>query len=99
MMAYRSPSPDFSPLTLGEDLTPVPVYKAATTSSVDFAELLDPPLKLHEDLTSGCGGQLWPAGMILAQHILRYHKKALKDAKMYVPPRSWRPGKAGWLIT
>ena len=83
-MISRSPSPEFSPLAITEDLTPLPIYKAASTTSIDFSKLLDPPLQLHEDLKSGCGGQLWPAGMVLAQNMLRYHKNSLKDARMYV---------------
>jgi hypothetical protein len=81
-MTSRSPSPDFSPLIIGEDLTPLPEYKAASTTSINFSGLLEPPLKLHEDLTSGCGGQLWPAGVVLAQQMLRYHRGSLKDARM-----------------
>jgi protein N-lysine methyltransferase METTL21A len=81
-MTSRSPSPGFSPLTIGEDFTPLPEYKAASTTSINFSGLLEPPLKLHEDLTSGCGGQLWPAGMVLAQQMLRYHRGSLKDARM-----------------
>jgi predicted nucleic acid-binding Zn ribbon protein len=84
MVLSRSPSPEFSPLAIGEDLTPLPVYKAASTTSVNFSNLLEPALQLHEDLKSGCGGQLWPAGMVLAQHMLRYHKSSLKDARMFV---------------
>ncbi|KDN61149.1 hypothetical protein CSUB01_00830 [Colletotrichum sublineola] len=80
--ADRSPSPDFSPLAIGEDLTPLPAYKAAQTSSYDICGLLSTPLKLHEDLTSGCGGQTWPAGMVLTKHMLRYQREALKGAKM-----------------
>ncbi|RAL65431.1 hypothetical protein DID88_000998 [Monilinia fructigena] len=81
-MASRSPSPEFSPLAIGTDLAPLPTYKAATTSTVNFSGLLDPPLKLHEDLSKGCGGQLWPAGMVLAQHMLRYHKNTLSDSRI-----------------
>ncbi len=83
-MISRSPSPEFSALKLGEDLTPVPIYKSATTNSITFSDLLSPPLKLHEDLSNGCGGQLWPAGMVLAQHMLRYHRDDLKEARMSV---------------
>jgi hypothetical protein len=83
-MRSRSSSPEFSPLLIGEDLTPLPTYKAASTASVNFSGLLDPPLKLHEDLKSGCGGQLWPAGIVLAQHMLRYHKTSLRDSRMLV---------------
>ncbi|PBP18598.1 hypothetical protein BUE80_DR010609 [Diplocarpon rosae] len=81
-MLARSVSPEFSPLALGEDLAPVPDYKAASTTSVNFSSLLEPPLQLHEDLKSGCGGQLWPAGMVLAQHLLRYHRTSLKHARI-----------------
>ncbi|KAI1147467.1 putative methyltransferase-domain-containing protein [Nemania diffusa] len=69
----------FSPLTLAEDFTPLPAYKAAGTTETDFDGLLpaDKPLRLHEDLKNGCGGQLWPAGMTLARYMLRYHAKSL----------------------
>ncbi|KAH7419925.1 putative methyltransferase-domain-containing protein [Cadophora sp. MPI-SDFR-AT-0126] len=81
-MASRSQSPEFSPLAFGEELTAVPAYKAASTTSVNFSNLLDRPLRLHEDLKSGCGGQLWPAGMVLAQHMLRYHRDSLQGARI-----------------
>jgi hypothetical protein len=81
----RSPSPEFSPLAFGEDFAPLPEYKAAGTTEVDFSGLLGEPLKLHEDLKSGCGGQLWPAGMVLAKHMLRYHRDRLQHARMSVP--------------
>ncbi|PQE23952.1 hypothetical protein CJF32_00006786 [Rutstroemia sp. NJR-2017a WRK4] len=81
-MISRSPSPEFSPLSIGVDLAPLPTYKAAAITTVNFSGLLEPPLKLHEDLSKGCGGQLWPAGMVLAQHMLRYHKDMLKDARI-----------------
>ncbi|KAB5577663.1 putative methyltransferase-domain-containing protein [Coniochaeta sp. 2T2.1] len=77
----RSPSPEFSP-AMGEDLTPLPEYKAATTTVLDFDGLLSEPLKLHEDLKTGCGGQLWPAGMVLAKHMLRYHRDKLAKARI-----------------
>ncbi|KAI0206081.1 putative methyltransferase-domain-containing protein [Astrocystis sublimbata] len=70
---------DFSALTLDEDLTPLPTYKAAGTIETDFDGLLPPgkQLRLREDLKNGCGGQLWPAGMTLARYMLRYHAKSL----------------------
>lgn len=81
-MTSRSASPDYSPLAIGIDLAPLPTYKAATTTSISFGALLDPPLQLHEDLSKGCGGQLWPAGMVLGKHMLRYQREVLKDARM-----------------
>lgn len=82
--AERPPSPEFSPLAFDEGLTPLPEYKAAGDTAVDFSGLLDEPVKLHEDLKSGCGGQLWPAGMVLAKHMLRYHRDELQHARMLV---------------
>lgn len=52
------------------DLVDLPVIKSAGVSNIDFDGLLNPPLKLHEDLKEGCGGQLWPAGMVLAKYCL-----------------------------
>ncbi|KAK3328512.1 putative methyltransferase-domain-containing protein [Cercophora scortea] len=65
-----------------EELAPLPEYKVAKTSSIDFAGLLTTPLKLHEDLKSGCGGQLWPAGMVLAKHMLRCHRERMQQSRI-----------------
>jgi hypothetical protein len=68
----------------GRDLVEQPTLKAAGTTSIDFDGLLSPPLKLHEDLTNGCGGQLWPAGMVLAKYMLRAHRNTLRGKTMFV---------------
>ncbi|KAI0536973.1 putative methyltransferase-domain-containing protein [Xylaria digitata] len=75
---------EFSPLALADDFTPLPAYKAAGTTETDFGGLLSVgnKLRLHEDLTNGCGGQLWPAGMTLARYMLRYHGKGLADKRI-----------------
>lgn len=81
----RPPSPlekDFDPLTFDPDLAPLPQYKPAADTALDFGGLLPAPLKVHEDLTSGCGGQTWIAGLTLTRHMLRYHRTDLKDARM-----------------
>ncbi|KAK8158567.1 putative methyltransferase-domain-containing protein [Phyllosticta citrichinensis] len=58
--------------SFGADLVSLPEYKAAGTSKLDFDGLLaHRPLELHEDLKGGCGGQLWPAGMVLSRYLLR----------------------------
>jgi hypothetical protein len=46
--------------------------------------VLSPPLKVHEDLKNGCGGQLWPAGMVLGKYMLRKHKDDIAGKTMYV---------------
>jgi protein N-lysine methyltransferase METTL21A len=71
-------------LNFNEDLVQLPTIKASGTSEIDFDGLLTTPLKLHEDLKEGCGGQLWPAGMVLAKYMLRKHRHSLKDQNMSV---------------
>jgi hypothetical protein len=79
-----SDSEDNSPFDISSDLVPPAVIKPAGVSSIDFDELLSPPLKLQEDLKNGCGGQLWPAGMVLAKYMLREHKEDLAGKTMYL---------------
>ncbi|KAJ4365170.1 Protein-lysine N-methyltransferase efm6 [Neocucurbitaria cava] len=62
---------------VSQDLVPPAPIKSAGVSEVDFDGLLSPPLKLHEDLKNGCGGQLWPAGMVLSKYMLRKHRDDL----------------------
>ncbi|KAI1431274.1 putative methyltransferase-domain-containing protein [Xylaria sp. CBS 124048] len=75
---------EFSPLAVVQDLAPLPAYKAAGTTETDFDGLLPSgkSLRLHEDLTNGCGGQLWPAGMTLARYMLRYHAGSLAGKRI-----------------
>ncbi|KAF5966034.1 N2 N2-dimethylguanosine tRNA methyltransferase [Fusarium coicis] len=79
-------SPPSSPLmdavTISEDIAPLPSFKASGVATVDFDGVLSSPLKVHEDVRSGCGGQTWPAGMLLGKHMLRYHKGRLADARI-----------------
>ena len=69
---------------ISEDLVQSPVHKATGVSSVDLDGLLSPPLRLQEDLSEGCGGQLWPAGMVLSKYMLRKHKDDIQDSSMFV---------------
>lgn len=70
----RSPSPENDIFGVADFVVPPREIKAAGQTDLSFNRLLSPPLKLHEDLSEGCGGQLWPAGMSLAQYMLTYHK-------------------------
>lgn len=82
MKLSRSSSPELDPSAIGVDFAPLPDYKPAGDTALDFGGLLETPLKVHEDLASGCGGQTWPAGVVLARHMLRYHRDDLRDARM-----------------
>ncbi|KAL9095686.1 MAG: hypothetical protein Q9165_002118 [Trypethelium subeluteriae] len=69
-------------LAISEDLVQSPIHKSAATSIIDFGGHLLQPLKLREDLRNGCGGQLWPAGMVLGKYLLRQHRDNLKNKSM-----------------
>jgi predicted nicotinamide N-methyase len=76
----RSPSPDSDTDIFTSSLVPERENKPAGTTTITFDSLLphERPLLLHEDLQEGCGGQLWPAGMLLSRYMLQYHKSLLK---------------------
>ncbi|KIX04711.1 uncharacterized protein Z518_05581 [Rhinocladiella mackenziei CBS 650.93] len=76
MPASRSPSPENDVFAISTALVPERINKQAATTSLTFDDLLPPdtPLLLHEDLQKGCGGKLWPAGMVLSKYMLKYHK-------------------------
>ncbi|WEW57947.1 Protein-lysine N-methyltransferase efm6 [Emydomyces testavorans] len=64
-------------LAISESLVPTREIKMATTLQFTFDGLLDPPLQLKEDPKEGCGGHIWPAGMVLAKYMLRTHRSDL----------------------
>jgi len=70
-------------LNFGQDLVEQSTLKASGTSSIHFDGLINPPLQLHEDLAGGCGGQLWPAGMVLAKYMLMKHNQTLDGKTMF----------------
>jgi len=77
-----------------EDLVPSRSEQLAETISLDFSELLRPPLTLKQDLTEGCGGKTWPAGMVLSKYLLRCRLEQLKAKTMFVRSGSltlWQP--------
>jgi protein N-lysine methyltransferase METTL21A len=71
---------------LSEELVAPAQIKAAGVTEVDFDGLLVKPLKLHEDLKHGCGGQLWPAGMVLSKYMIRQCNESLKGKAMFERP-------------
>jgi predicted nicotinamide N-methyase len=71
----RSISPELDPTAISADFVPLRENKLAGDTSLSFDGLLSPPLLLHEDLKDSCGGQLWPAGMVLAKWLLREQRR------------------------
>ena len=82
--SHSSDDEEPNPIAIGEELVQSPNHLAPTTSSIDFDGLLTTPLQLQQDLKEGCGGQLWPAGMVLAKYLLRKKTDELKGKTMFV---------------
>lgn len=78
-------------LSISESLVPIRDHKPAQVSSVSFDGLLKNPLLLKEDLREGCGGQLWPAGMVLTKYLLRQRHLDFCDKTMFVFPSLHQP--------
>ncbi|EYE93520.1 uncharacterized protein EURHEDRAFT_414342 [Aspergillus ruber CBS 135680] len=82
-MEGHAPSPasadSTDPFDVSESLVPIRKPQEAGNSSVSFDGLLNDPLFLKEDLSEGCGGKLWPAGMVLAKYLLRQHQSDLAN--------------------
>ena len=71
-------------LLVTEDLVPSLPPNLPTTTTLDFSGLLTPPLILQTDLKEGCGGQLWPAGRVLAKYLLQCKMDELRGKTMFV---------------
>lgn len=71
-------------LDIDESLIPVRDLKPASQSTISFDGMLSNPLLLQEDLKEGCGGQLWPAGMVLSKYLLRQHHSSFLGKTMSV---------------
>lgn len=69
---------------VSESLVPPRDIQSAGVSTVSFDGLLSEPLLLREDSKEGCGGRLWPAGILLSKYLLRNHRSNLSDKSMSV---------------
>lgn len=72
------------PFAISESLVPTRDRKEASLTKVTVNGLLAKPLLLKEDLKDGCGGQLWPAGILLSDYMLREHRSDLRGKTMFV---------------
>lgn len=84
LSSMSSDSESDAPFNVSETLIPFRDIKPVDNSSVSFDGILDNPLVLKEDLKDGCGGQLWPAGMVLAKYLLRRHHSDFSGKTMSV---------------
>lgn len=80
-----SPNRDEDEFAISESLIPAREIKAAGITHVGLDGFLKQPLSLREDLKKGCGGQLWPAGIVLAKYMLKIHASDLHGKTMSVP--------------
>ena len=78
-------------IKISEDLVPQPLPQASDILSLPFTGLLHPPLLLQTNQAE-CGGQLWPAGMVLADYLLRDKKEELRAKTMFVGPELFPAG-------
>ena len=70
-------------LSISEDLVPSTVVIPSQEVIIAFDGLLNPPLVLQTNETE-CGGKLWPAGMVLAEYLLRNKMVEIQGKKMFV---------------
>lgn len=68
---------------ISESLVAAPAVPASTVESLSFSSLLSPPLLLQTN-EAQCGGKLWPAGMVLAEYLLREQLHEMKGKTMFV---------------
>ena len=78
-MTSGSADDELSILSISEDLVPSPIPIPSQQVTLSFDGLLNPPLVLQTN-EKQCGGKLWPAGMVLADYLLR-NKMAEVDGK------------------
>lgn len=71
-------------LSVTEELVPSLPPNLPTTTTLDLSGLLTPPLILQTDLKEGCGGQLWPAGRVLAKYLVQCKMDELREKTMFV---------------
>ena len=84
-MDEEAPGPTEESLgfSISEDLIQSISQKPSQTVALEFNGLLNPPVSL-QTLETECGGQLWPAGMVLAEYLLKNEKDGLKGKSMFV---------------
>ena len=74
---------ELSILSISEDFVPSTVPTPSQQVTLAFDGLLTPPLILQTNETQ-CGGKLWPAGMVLAEYLLRDRVAEVEGKTMFV---------------
>lgn len=73
---------ELSLLSISEDLVPSTGETPSQEVILAFDGLLCPPLVLQTNETE-CGGKLWPAGIVLAEYLLRNKMDEIVGKKMF----------------
>lgn len=76
------PAEELSILSISEDLVPSTDQIPSQEVILAFDGLLSPPLVLQTNETE-CGGKLWPAGVVLAEYLLRNKMGETEGKKMF----------------
>ena len=82
-MTSDSANDELSILSISEDLVPSPIPIPSQQVILSFDGLLNPPLILQTN-EKQCGGKLWPAGMVLAEYLLRNKMAEVQGKTMFV---------------
>ena len=82
-MTSGSADDELSILSISEDLVPSPILIPSQQVTLAFDGLLHPPLVLQTN-EKQCGGKLWPAGMVLAEYLLRNKMAEVQGKTMFV---------------
>ena len=77
------PATELTLFSISEDLVPSPISTPSQQVTLAFDGLLTPPLVLQTNETE-CGGKLWPAGMVLAEYLLRNRMAEMEGKTMFV---------------
>ena len=82
-MISGSANDELSILSISEDLVPSQISIPSQQVTLAFDGLLNPPLVLQTN-EKQCGGKLWPAGMVLAEYLLRNKMAEVQGKTMFV---------------
>lgn len=70
---------------ISESLVDARPQETPRLTTVDLDGLLQAsPLRIQQNATEGCGGRIWPAGVVLGKYMLRKYADRLEGKHMFV---------------